>query len=103
MSTTGYSGEQEKTDKADVYSLELTQSSAQKEGVGEAVSPVLTLEQEKRLWRKVDTRILPTLTLMYLCSFMDRGTPLAVLPLSLLTDTIRQHRCDSILLSMQSK
>ncbi|KAH9919548.1 major facilitator superfamily domain-containing protein [Fomitopsis serialis] len=35
--------------------------------------PPLTPEQEKRLWRKVDRRILPILTIMYLCSFLDRG------------------------------
>ncbi|KAH9945336.1 MFS general substrate transporter [Epithele typhae] len=35
--------------------------------------PTLTAEEEKRLWRKIDMRILPILTLMYLCSFLDRG------------------------------
>ncbi len=35
--------------------------------------PQLTAEEERRLWRKVDLRILPILTLMYLCSFLDRG------------------------------
>ena len=37
--------------------------------------PPLTPEQERRLWRKVDKRILPILTIMYLCSFLDRGAP----------------------------
>ncbi|TFK31526.1 MFS general substrate transporter [Crucibulum laeve] len=35
--------------------------------------PNLTPEEEKRLWRKIDLRIMPILTLMYLCSFLDRG------------------------------
>ncbi|KAH7883131.1 MFS general substrate transporter [Phlebopus sp. FC_14] len=35
--------------------------------------PSLTPEQEKRLWRKVDFRLMPVLSLMYLLSFMDRG------------------------------
>lgn len=72
MSTTGYSVEQ---GKAGVYSLGPTQSSEQKEGVEEAAAPMLTPEQEKKLWRKVDTRLLPIVTLMFLCSFMDRGEP----------------------------
>ena len=37
--------------------------------------PPLPPEQERRLWRKVDKRILPILTIMYLCSFLDRGAP----------------------------
>lgn len=36
--------------------------------------PNLTPTQEKKLWRKIDLRLLPILTLMYLCSFLDRGT-----------------------------
>jgi hypothetical protein len=35
--------------------------------------PVFTLEQEKKLWRKIDLRLMPILSLMYLFSFMDRG------------------------------
>ncbi|KAH9914901.1 MFS general substrate transporter [Epithele typhae] len=35
--------------------------------------PTLTAEQEKKLWRKIDLQLLPILTLMYLCSFLDRG------------------------------
>ncbi|KAL6302244.1 MFS general substrate transporter [Sparassis latifolia] len=35
--------------------------------------PPLTPEQERRLWRKVDMHLLPILTIMYLCSFLDRG------------------------------
>ncbi|KAF5337786.1 hypothetical protein D9758_016294 [Tetrapyrgos nigripes] len=33
----------------------------------------LTESEERRLWTKIDLRILPILSLMYLMSFMDRG------------------------------
>ena len=35
--------------------------------------PTLTPEEEKKLWRKIDMKLMPILTLMYLCSFLDRG------------------------------
>ncbi|KAG2040562.1 MFS general substrate transporter [Suillus americanus] len=35
--------------------------------------PVLTPEQEKKLWRKIDLRIVPILSLMYLLAFIDRS------------------------------
>jgi hypothetical protein len=35
--------------------------------------PALSLEQEKALYRKIDLRLMPILSLMYLCSFLDRG------------------------------
>ena len=35
--------------------------------------PVLTAEAERRLYRKIDMRLMPILALMYLLSFMDRG------------------------------
>jgi len=35
--------------------------------------PTLTPQEEQRLWRKVDRRLMPILTLMYLLSFLDRG------------------------------
>lgn len=35
--------------------------------------PTLTEEEERRLWRKIDQRLMPILALMYLLSFMDRG------------------------------
>jgi len=38
--------------------------------------PTLTAEEERRLWRKIDLRLLPILAIMYLLSFMDRGLPL---------------------------
>ncbi|KAF9483280.1 MFS general substrate transporter [Pholiota conissans] len=34
--------------------------------------PTLTEEQERKLWRKVDFRLMPILSLMYLLSFLDR-------------------------------
>ncbi len=36
--------------------------------------PALTEEQEKKLWRKIDLRLMPILSLMYLFSFLDRGS-----------------------------
>ncbi|KAJ8596851.1 MFS general substrate transporter [Rhizopogon salebrosus TDB-379] len=35
--------------------------------------PQLTAEQEKKLWRKVDLRLMPILSLMYLVAFLDRA------------------------------
>ncbi|KJA21329.1 hypothetical protein HYPSUDRAFT_140840 [Hypholoma sublateritium FD-334 SS-4] len=35
--------------------------------------PTLTEEEERKLWRKVDLRLMPILSLMYLLSFLDRG------------------------------
>ncbi|KAF9044938.1 MFS general substrate transporter [Panaeolus papilionaceus] len=35
--------------------------------------PVLTPEEERKLWRKIDLRLMPILSLMYLLSFLDRG------------------------------
>ncbi|KAG2339535.1 MFS general substrate transporter [Suillus weaverae] len=35
--------------------------------------PVLTPEQEKKLWRKIDMWIMPMLSLMYLLAFLDRS------------------------------
>ncbi|KAK0463007.1 MFS general substrate transporter [Desarmillaria tabescens] len=35
--------------------------------------PALTEAQEKKLWRKIDLRLMPILSLMYLFSFLDRG------------------------------
>lgn len=35
--------------------------------------PTLTLEEEKKTWRKIDLRLMPILALMYLLSFLDRG------------------------------
>ncbi|THH12738.1 hypothetical protein EW146_g7410 [Bondarzewia mesenterica] len=35
--------------------------------------PDLSAEEEKQLWRKIDKRLMPILSLMYLLSFLDRG------------------------------
>ncbi|KAJ7739082.1 MFS general substrate transporter [Mycena maculata] len=35
--------------------------------------PTLTAEEERKLWRKIDLRLMPILSLMYLLSFLDRG------------------------------
>ncbi|KAF4594385.1 hypothetical protein EYR40_009189 [Pleurotus pulmonarius] len=36
-------------------------------------APTLTAAQQKKLWRKIDARLMPILCLMYLFSFLDRG------------------------------
>ncbi|KAJ3565341.1 hypothetical protein NP233_g7691 [Leucocoprinus birnbaumii] len=36
-------------------------------------APKLSPEEEGKLWRKIDIRLMPILTLMYLLSFLDRG------------------------------
>ena len=38
-------------------------------------APTLTPEAERKLWLKVDLRLIPILAVMYLLSFMDRGEP----------------------------
>ena len=67
------SAEQE---KVDVHVSEPIGTHDQEEAIPEATVPKLSPEQERKLWRKVDLRILPILTLMYLCSFMDRSMAL---------------------------
>ena len=39
----------------------------------EAHHVVFTPDQERRLWRKIDLRIVPIISLMYLCCSVDRG------------------------------
>ena len=36
--------------------------------------PVLSVAEERKLYRKIDLRLMPILSLMYLCSFLDRGS-----------------------------
>ena len=36
--------------------------------------PVLSQEEQQQLWRKVDRRILPILSAMYMCCYLDRGS-----------------------------
>lgn len=69
---TGPAGSVEQV-KSDVHEIDCVENPDGKEVIEEAAPPTLTPEQEKKLWRKIDMRILPILTLMYLCSFMDRG------------------------------
>lgn len=38
--------------------------------------PTLSTEEERKLWRKIDLRLMPILSLMYLLSFLDRGAQL---------------------------
>jgi hypothetical protein len=56
----------------------------------------LTKEEEKKLWRKIDLKILPILTLLYLFSFLDRGEHHPALPVLIATEKIpvllREHR-----------
>ncbi|KIJ14032.1 hypothetical protein PAXINDRAFT_116542 [Paxillus involutus ATCC 200175] len=44
-----------------------------KEETEHSIAPAITAAQETKLWRKIDLRLLPMITLMYLLSFMDRG------------------------------
>ncbi|KAF9233955.1 MFS general substrate transporter [Melanogaster broomeanus] len=37
------------------------------------VAPTLTAEQETKLWRKIDLRVVPIISVMYLFAFTDRG------------------------------
>lgn len=39
-----------------------------------ASAPQLSPEQQRKLWCKVDLRILPILSLLYLFCYLDRGT-----------------------------
>jgi hypothetical protein len=64
----------EKT-KADVEQVEVARPSSKfhEHEVQDGQAPSLTEDQEKRLWRKIDRRLMPMLSLMYLMSFLDRG------------------------------
>ncbi|KAK2463980.1 hypothetical protein APHAL10511_004031 [Amanita phalloides] len=48
-------------------------SSAEKDITILSQAPTLTAEQERKLWLKIDLRLLPILSLMFLMSNMDRG------------------------------
>ena len=41
--------------------------------VPQAHHVVFTPEQERKLWRRIDLRIMPIISLMYLLCFVDRG------------------------------
>ena len=54
--------------------------------------PTLTPEEEARVWRKTDIRLMPVLALLYLFSFLDRGMPFIRISPSRLTQHRREHR-----------
>ena len=58
--------------------------------------PQLSEAEEKRLWRKVDLKLMPILALLYLLSFIDRGkAPLYLIltmRLLMMVEHCRQHR-----------
>ncbi|KZT63416.1 MFS general substrate transporter [Daedalea quercina L-15889] len=60
-------------DKIDILEIPAERELSLARADDEELPPKLTTEQERRLWRKVDMRIVPILTIMYLCSFLDRG------------------------------
>ena len=49
-------------------------SKSESDHVDSLTPPTLTPEEEARAWRKVDIRLIPIVALLYLFSFMDRGT-----------------------------
>lgn len=55
---------------------------------------ILSASEEKKLYRKIDLRLMPILTLMYLCSFLDRGlfSFLVRMVLILIMNSCRKHR-----------
>lgn len=42
--------------------------------VDTSISPQLTIQEERRLWKKVDARLLPMLTVVYLVSVFNQGS-----------------------------
>lgn len=35
--------------------------------------PILSVQEERRLWRRIDARLVPMTSILYLCSFVDRS------------------------------
>ncbi|KAI0767807.1 hypothetical protein C8Q74DRAFT_1370510 [Fomes fomentarius] len=35
--------------------------------------PILSVQEERRLWRRIDARLVPMASILYLCSFVDRS------------------------------
>lgn len=54
--------------------------------------PKLSPEEEKRLWRRIDLRLMPILAVMYLMSFLDRGMHNLIIVESLLMLFSREYR-----------
>ncbi|KIK74453.1 hypothetical protein PAXRUDRAFT_544574 [Paxillus rubicundulus Ve08.2h10] len=44
-----------------------------KERMEDSVAPALTVAQETKLWRRIDLRLMPVMSLIFLFSSMDRG------------------------------
>ncbi|KAJ7761116.1 MFS general substrate transporter [Mycena metata] len=72
--------EEQMDTKSSVENAELSNSSpgslAPDSGMAESSlppPPTLTVEEERKLWRKIDLRLMPILSLMYLVSFLDRS------------------------------
>lgn len=64
-----------------------------------SIIPTLSPEQQRRLWRKIDLRILPVLSALYLCCYLDRGTAI-IWPrhsIRTLTNFRRNHRYELVL------
>lgn len=55
---------------------------------GSIVPHTLTPEEEARVWRKIDLRLIPILALLYLFSFIDRGVSHILTPSSSLMPSI---------------
>ncbi|KAF8125325.1 MFS general substrate transporter [Boletus edulis] len=53
---------------------DLSKHDEQSYGAEVTVCPIkLTAAQERRIWRRIDLRLMPIITIIYLLSFMDRG------------------------------
>lgn len=63
----------EKTTPVDQIERAATQCD---DSLGLPPPPDLSPEQERALWRKIDMRLMPMLSIMYLMSFLDRGQSL---------------------------
>ena len=64
------------TEKIDHTNISKVESDAHPDFGGDSrlpPPPTLSPEEEKKLWRKIDFRLMPILSLMYLFSFLDRG------------------------------
>lgn len=69
MTPTPLSPEKEKIDSVDPVAVEDISYHSSSDDCSQA----LTAEEEKRLWRKVDMRLIPISVLLYLMSYLDRG------------------------------
>ncbi|KAJ7881432.1 MFS general substrate transporter [Mycena leptocephala] len=59
--------------KASLEKASDSQLATQSTPVVPSSTPTLTAEEERKLWQKIDLRLMPILSLMYLLSFLDRG------------------------------